>query len=1092
MGQEKNAPTAVPNEVENPIINSPFVIPQYHWQIEKDKSPLKAKGRRSASYFYRVPESSGRGRRSQDQLSLGGEMGVGQQEDLPIVNWIRIRLQEWRDGSLTGLPYDGASSVSKELIRLWRGEDRKQRLFFAQIEAAETIMFLTEANVLYHKGLQSIPVDEPGLQAKEKGFKSFTRYANKMATGTGKTTVMGMLAAWSILNRVASPTDDRFSDTILIVCPNITIRERLQELDPALGDLSLYRTRQLVPPHRMEELRRGEVMIANWHRLAKKETNTVNGDSAKVVKTGEPVEIVKNAGKANETIEVKYFESDQAWFKRIRQELGSGKGRSPHWLVFNDEAHHAYRRGDVDAEFDLEEDSILAKKNAKEATIWIEGLDRINKLANGKKRGINLCIDLSATPFYIQGSGNEVGKPYPWIVSDFGLLDSIESGLVKIPQLPTRDITGAQEASYFNVWRWVQGQAEKDGHGTTLNPQLVMTYASAPITTLAQDWHKRFNVWMKHEKKEVHPVPPVFIVVCRDTKVASEVYNWIAYNDGGYGESPEWFRNKPNEEYTVRVDSKVIEDMEEGTGSDEIKRLRFIIDTVGKKSWPGGKAPQEWSELVRKNNEKAASDDNDGTYRWIDERVPPGRDIRCIVSVAMLAEGWDANTVTHIVGLRPFGSQLLCEQVVGRALRRRSYALNEETGFFEEETAKVFGVPFELVPFKVSKTRDPKPPVEPYHIFSDPDKEQYEIIFPIVEGYYSPQTYDVSLDFNAMPQLTLDPMEIPDQVELNSMTAPEGSLSAFGPGEKPILNLNEWRKQFRFQQVAFRLAREVCKRWTEEVDNSPNEDQAGVPLQVLFPKVVFAAKRFLQDPKKVICKGTSQPCDVLLVGKYQQSAVDALFEAIRKGGSLKSKEYPRLPKGSAGFGSTKYVDFHTPRPIYPVTKCHLNAMVADTKKWEQSAAFALDSHPGVIKWVKNDQHLGFYIWYRKEGIRKPYIPDFIVELDLGLNLIVETKGRYIDDSDIKAKASKRWVNAVNNDRKYGVWDYVVVKDPSELPNILDDYSLAKWDVNETFNMVAHDAREWLLARKREGWTREDFARELVEYLKSLALQEGQG
>ena len=474
-------------EVQNPIINSPFIEPQHHWLIEHGKSPVKADGRREASYFYRVPESSGRGKKNKQQLDLAGELNVGEQEDLPIVNWLRQRIKQWREGALTGIPYDGASTVSKELLALWTaGSDRRrQRLFFAQVEAAETIIFLVEAAKVYQKNRPIVPVDKPGDQSVDAGFKAFTRYACKMATGAGKTTVMGMLSAWSILNRVAAPTDERFSDTILIVCPNVTIRERLQELDPALGDLSLYRTRQLVPVHRMEELRRGEVMIANWHKLAKKETNSVNGDSAKVVKTGVATEVVINAGRKDEKIETKYFESDKAWFKRIRQELGSGKGRSDHWLVFNDEAHHAYRRGDNAKDVDLDEDKSIARKNAKEATIWIEGLDRFNKLAGGRKKGIRLCVDLSATPFYIQGSGNEVGKPFPWVVSDFGLLDAIESGLVKIPQLPTRDITGANEATYFNVWRWVEERAEQDGLGWKLNPQIVMTYASAPITTLA-------------------------------------------------------------------------------------------------------------------------------------------------------------------------------------------------------------------------------------------------------------------------------------------------------------------------------------------------------------------------------------------------------------------------------------------------------------------------------------------------------------------------------------------------------------------------------------------------------------------------------
>ncbi|MGH6819710.1 MAG: BPTD_3080 family restriction endonuclease, partial [Methylocella sp.] len=558
-----------------------------------------------------------------------------------------------------------------------------------------------------------------------------------------------------------------------------------------------------------------------------------------MVKTGEPVEIIKNAGKKNESVEVKYFESDAAWFKRIRQELGSGKGRSAHWLIFNDEAHHAYRRGDASGEEQaLDEDKDLARKNDREATIWIEGLDRINKLAGGsKKRGIHLCLDLSATPFYIQGSGNEVGKPFPWIISDFGLLDAIESGLVKIPQLPSRDVTGANEAAYFNIWRWVQVKAEEDGYGSRLTPELVMNYASAPINLLATEWHQRFQEWESTAKQQhKHPVPPVFIVVCRDITIAKEVYFWLANGNDSYGVSPPWFKNQSGPEITVRIDSKVIEDIEEGGTKDETRRLRFILDTVGKAEWPGGgKVPEEWSELVRKHNDKVANEDNDGSLKWIDERIPPGRDIRCIVSVAMLAEGWDANTVTHIIGLRPFGSQLLCEQVVGRALRRKSYALNEETQTFAEETAKVFGVPFELIPFKASPPGPAPPQPEPNHIYSVPEKAEFEIAFPVVTGYHQSGQFDVVVDWSQVAKLTIDPMKIPQTVELTPLTTPEGALAAYGPGEKPILSLKKWRTLFRDQQVAFKLAREICVRW--QADNGA----AAVPAQVLFPRVAFAA-----------------------------------------------------------------------------------------------------------------------------------------------------------------------------------------------------------------------------------------------------------
>uniref|UniRef100_A0A1W6STP2 Hydrolase n=2 Tax=Nitrosospira lacus TaxID=1288494 RepID=A0A1W6STP2_9PROT len=1038
-----------PTGVGEPIINSPFVEPKLHWQIERGKPPVKADGRRRASYFYRVPEHAGRGRKNKDTQDMF-EAEKGEQVEIALVNETRARIKTWRAGTHSaGLPYDGASAVTKELLELWRSEDRMQRLFFAQIEAVETIIFLTEASEIYGKGLPVIPKDEPGLNAKDAGFRAFIRYACKMATGSGKTTVMGMLAAWSILNRVAAPTDDRFSDTVLIVCPNVTIRERLQELDPALGDLSLYRTRQLVPPHRMEELRRGEVMIANWHRLAKKETNTVNGDSAKVVKTGEPMEIVKNAGKENETSEVKYFESDAAWFKRIRQELGCGKGRSPHWLIFNDEAHHAYRRGDVTGdEQSLDDDADLARKNDREATIWIEGLDRINKLAGGsRKRGINLCVDLSATPFYIQGSGNEVGKPFPWIVSDFGLLDAIESGLVKIPQLPSRDVTGADEAAYFNIWRWVQAKAVEEGYSSKLTPEIVMNFASAPITLLATEWHQRFLEWETTSKQEhKHPVPPVFIVVCRDTAVAKEVYAWVANGNDSYGVSPPYFKNHMGQEVTVRIDSKVIEDIEEGGTKDETRRLRFILDTVGKAVWPGGKIPEEWSELVRKHNEKVASEDNDGALKWIDERIPPGRDIRCIVSVSMLAEGWDAQTVTHIVGLRPFGSQLLCEQVIGRALRRKHYALNEKTQMFAEETAKVFGVPFELIPFKVSLPGPTTPKPQPNHIYSVPEKAEYEITFPMVTGYHESGQFDVCVDWNQVSKVTIDPMKIPQTVEMTPLTTPDGTLAAYGPGEKPILSLKKWRAMFRDQQVAFKLAREVCRQWQN--DNGAT----AVPVQVLFPKVAFAAKRFLAE--RLDRKGGSQPCDVLLVGEYMQAAIGSLLEALKKGASSDSAEVAVIPQGAAGRGSTVFVDFHTTKPIYPVTKCHFNAMAADTQKWEQTAVFLLDSHPGVKKWVKNER-LGFFIPYRKKGLPARYMPDFIVVTDSALNVIVEIKGQVTDDADVKAKAAQRWVNAVNRLGQHGTWHYLLVTDPGALGVALNVFATAKWDEGQ-FDLVAQE------------------------------------
>jgi type III restriction enzyme len=263
------------NVVADPIINSPYEEPR------EGKEPRKEPGRRLASYFLRVPERAARGRRLDDQAELFDEDLKGNEYLLDLANQLRTRVMEWR-----ARQYQGTTRITRELIEHWRAPDREQPLFFAQLEAAETLIFLVEGPSDLLQGIH-VPMDEPGGAAKESGYKAFQRYALKMATGSGKTTVMGMLAAWSILNKVADPQNAAYSDTVLIVCPNVTIRDRLQELDPERDEQSLYRTRELVPAHRMTELRRGEVFVTNWHNLERRETRDVNGQGARVVKRGQ-------------------------------------------------------------------------------------------------------------------------------------------------------------------------------------------------------------------------------------------------------------------------------------------------------------------------------------------------------------------------------------------------------------------------------------------------------------------------------------------------------------------------------------------------------------------------------------------------------------------------------------------------------------------------------------------------------------------------------------------------------------------------------------------------------------------------------------
>jgi type III restriction enzyme len=606
------------------------------------------------------------------------------------------------------------------------------------------------------------------------------------------------------------------------------------------------------------------------------------------------------------------------------------------------------------------------------------------------------------------------------------------SPLVKIPQLPSRDVTGSATPPYFNVWRWVEEMAEAEGYSGTLKPPVILRYAAAPIIQMAAEWRKTFDLWQAHYASGLRrsPAPPVFILVCRDTALARELYDWLANGTDAYGQAPAHFKNEQGHEVTVRIDSKVGEEIEAGVGSDEVKRLRYVLSTIGNTEWRGGKVPEDYALLVEKHNAKALEDDSD--LEWVDASVPPGRDVRCIISVAMLSEGWDATTVTHVVGLRPFGSQLLCEQVVGRALRRTSYDIDPETNLFREETAKVFGVPFELIPFKTGPGGPPPPTPPSNHVYAVPEKAELEVSFPVVEGYHDPGLVSVELDWNKVPTLTLDPLEIPDSTLVANLCSADGSLIPYGPGTPELVDLSGWRQRTRPQRVAFMLARHLTERWVRE------HGDAILP-HVLFPRLLELVRRFMAE--RLDCKGARQPCDIA-ISPYYNRAAEALFAAMSAVDRCGKTELPVIAEGAEGTRSTGTVDFRTGRDLWPVQKCHLNAMVADTKTWEQSAAYALDTHAGVIRWAKND-HLWFHIPYRRGGLQHSYTPDFLAVLEVGLNLIVEVKGLSGDDAEIKQAAAKRWVDAVNLDGRFGLWTYEIVRHPGQLTELLDGSCLAE-------------------------------------------------
>ncbi len=1034
-------------EVPEPILNGPYDEPANHWLLREGEPPKKEQGRRSAGYWYRDPRSG--------RDDAGSSRGVWR--ELALANLIRARMAEWRKEG-----YPGATRTTAELLAWWDREGRSPRLFFAQREAVETVIFLTEARPDFLQGI-SIPADEPSDERKAEGYAGFRRMGAKMATGSGKSTVAGMLAAWSILNKVADRSDARFSDTVLIVCPNVTIRSRLNELDPTQGDASLYRTRDLVPEGMMSDLAKGRVVITNWHVFEPQAPG--GGGGNRVVRAGKEetrTEWVVIAGKkttyrgsryftpetydaavASGTLDVlkedrddddnlvkalvrstRYVESDTALVARV---LGRAGGKQ-NILVINDEAHHAYRippveedeEEDEEGAFDFgDEDEEEEEADRNEATVWINGLDKIAKV-----RGINLCVDLTATPYYLGRMGKKANTVFPWVVSDFGLTDAIECGLVKVPQLVARDPTGADLASYFNIWAWILPRLTAQERGTkrgSPKPEAILKWANHPITILGGMWERLRQEWSQSDD----PRPPVYILVCKNKRIAKTLYDWMGDDVRPPGipslNIPE-LKNRRGQTVTIRVDTGVVHETDSGQAkSDENAWMRFTLDTVGRQAWPQDRQgrpiyPVGFEELAAKLERPLH---------------PPGRDVRCIVSVGMLTEGWDCNTVTHIVGLRPFQSQLLCEQVVGRALRRRSYDLGAD-GKFEEEVAQVFGVPFEVVPFKHSGAPpSPKPPQR--RIYAVPQKAQYRIVAPRVLGYSIGVRNRVHVpDWDKVARLQLNPFEIPPESQVAAALI-HRRPSIHAPGGPEKVSLEEFRKMHRVQELCFQASADITKLYV-------NQPRCEAPAHVLFPQILPIVRRYLEE--KVDPMAPTQRLDAFL-SPYYGWLIERIVAAIQPDvGAGEAPEVPDIDRDRPC--DTAHVSVFTSKPVSEVIRSHLNYAVNDTGTWEQSATYLIDSHPVTAAVVKN-HGLNFAIPYLHNGKPSEYLPDYLIRLvgEGERYLIAELKGADWDrTAEIKAQAAHRWCAAVNATGQFGHWDYYLAMGRHELVEHLNERAMA--------------------------------------------------
>ena len=928
--------------IDRLIINSPYEEPARHWRYDRETRLFSLEeGRRPAGYVV-ASESS----------KAFDDPGIFVPIELP--NRIRPRVRAWREAG-----YPGVTSITKRLLEHWQDpeEYETRRFFFCQLEAVETIIWLTEAPAAERVGIH-IPSDGG----------AFLRRCCKMATGSGKTLVMAMAIAWHILNKVAYPQDTRFSKNVLVIAPGLTVKKRLAVLEVSSPG-NYYEFFRIVPSALLDKLRQGRVLVRNWHALHWQTTE----------------QLAKKR-----SVDKRGVKSDEAYTREVLGDMANARNL----LVINDEAHHAWRVNvEAVGKYLRRRDM---KDSAEEATIWVGGLDRLHR-----SRVILTCYDFSATPFSPSGKQTTEEALFGWIVSDFGLNDAIESGLVKTPRVVVRDDAVPAAKTYKSRLYHIYNDPEvRDDLNRRAQPQeplpdLVLN----AYYLLGYDWREAQRHWAERNQ----PTPPVMITVCNRTETAARVKYAFDHKKIRIDElcdpacilhidSRVLAEAEAQEEPPAAVQPALEEGSEEEieptrslTRTERAEHLRQMVDTVGKVGQAG--------EKVQK-----------------------------VISVGMLSEGWDAKTVTHIMGLRAFTSQLLCEQVVGRGLRRTSYEVDKDTGLFDAEYVNIFGVPFTFLPHEAVDGPPPPPPPAKTDIYPDQNKAQYEIRWPNVVRIDHSYRPTLSLDWGSVVPLELDASRTAKIAELAPILDGKPNVMQID-----LIELERLAVEFRTQRIIFEAARDVYDQMEHDWKGSK---------ELLLAQLVRIVEEFIRSDKIAIHPPLFYQDDLrrrLILTLNMTKVVQHIWQAIRFE-NTESLE-PIFDRDRPIRSTGDMFSWYTGKPCQPTRKSHINFCVYDST-WEASDAYVLDTSPHVTAWVKND-HLGFEVLYVYRGVAgKRYRPDFLVRIESGDMLVLETKGQDTEEDGVKRQFLDEWVKAVNAHAGFGRWHCAVARQPGEILDIL--------------------------------------------------------
>lgn len=992
-----------PSFYSKPVLNSPYEQPTRHWELDAAGQPTQRilPSRREVKFLTAIPKNKKQsGGDPQQHLTLGQEDSQDEQiYHASIINGVRNEVDRWRN-----LPNSNDWGVTPETARLlkhWRHHDFiGPRPFFCQIEAVETVIWLSE--VAPKKGKLGQAHLKHLEEANEEANPGLMRLALKLATGAGKTTVMAMLIAWQTVNAIRHPKGNVFTRGFLIVTPGLTIRDRLRVLLPNDTD-SYYRTRELVPPDMLGDLDRCKIVITNYHAFKRRERLDVSKGTRSLIKgrTGTGIDTLETEG------------------QMIQRVMGELMGLKNIWVI-NDEAHHCYqvRPRPTEASQELKgDDKKEAEENNETARLWINGLYTVQR-----QLGIRRVVDLSATPFFLRGSGYRESTLFPWTMSDFSLMDAIECGIVKLPRVPVADNTPNAEAPVFrNLWEHIKDEIPKSGRSATgaIDPSRIPIKLQTALEVFYGHYEETFQLWREANV----PVPPCFIIVCNNTATSKLVYDYISGYKLPGGHDPN----------TITVNQGALplfSNYDRTTGQPLAVPRTLLIDSQQLESGEAlddnfrhvaqDEIAQFRREIIERTGNRQAADritDADLLREVMNTVGKPGKlgeSIRCVVSVSMLTEGWDANTVTHVLGVRAFGTQLLCEQVVGRALRRSSYELNEE-GLFDVEYADVMGIPFDFTSKPTSAS--PAKPREAITVKAiKPERNASEIRFPRVQGYRIELPQDIPRAiFTDDATLELTPKLIgPTESEQEGIV-----------GKGVTLTLSH-TQNMRLASVVMHLTRHLVMNQFHKHGQAPNLH--------LFGQLKPIVQEWVEN--HVVYKGNTYHAQLTL-SKMADLACERIKIAIERGGLAKGHQQIQVVLDPFNpVGTTAHVNFTTTKTLRwkaSAAHCHLNWLIADNG-WEIEFCRAAENHPAVHSYVKN-HNLGFEVPYLIGSEPHRYRPDYILRINDGkgtddlLNLIVEIKGFRNEHVKDKTNAIQtRWIPGVNALGSFGRWAFIEFTD----------------------------------------------------------------